>query len=175
MAEISGSGSKPSSKQRENYDRASNRYSRKFISKIPDIHSYRAGAELYSSTSSMLWVGSCGQFALDWFGLHSILVPPPGTMISCPTYSIFPGKRKSSSMHRNVLSTSFRSGSLAIFPLAVGGLFLALSMHELRLTGILRTSPFGDSQKLASTEFSEARLVRRSLYATVRSSCGGPR
>ena len=26
-----------------------------------------------------------------------------------------------------------------------------------------------------STEFSEARLVRRSLYATVRSSCGGPR
>jgi hypothetical protein len=43
-------------------------------------------------------------------------------------------------MHRNVLSTSFRSGSLAIFPLAVGGLFLALSMHELRLKGILRTS-----------------------------------
>jgi hypothetical protein len=42
-------------------------------------------------------------------------------------------------MHRNVLSTSFRSGSLAIFPLAVGGLFLALSMHELRLTGILRS------------------------------------
>src|SRR5215218_258083 len=124
-----------------------NRNSRKFISTIPDIHSYRAGAELYSSTSSMLWVGSCGQFALDWFGLHSILVPPPGTMISCPTYSIFPGKRKSSSMHRNVLSTSFRSGSLAIFPLAVGGLFLALSMHELRLTGILRTSPFGDSRK----------------------------
>ena len=124
-----------------------NRNSRKFISTIPDIHSYRAGAELYSSTSSMLWVGSCGQFALDWFGLHSILVPPPGTMISCPTYSIFPGKRKSSSMHRNVLSTSFRSGSLAIFPLAVGGLFLALSMHELRLTGILRTSPFGVSRK----------------------------
>jgi hypothetical protein len=109
-----------------------NKNSRKFISTIPDIHSYRAGAELYSSTSSMLWKGSCGQFALDWFGLHSILVPPPGTMISCPTYSIFPGKRKSSSMHRNVLSTSFRSGSLAIFPLAVGGLFLALSMHELR-------------------------------------------
>src|SRR5215203_1365696 len=116
-----------------------NRNSRKFISTIPDIHSYRAGAELYSSTSSMLWVGSCGQFALDWFGLHSILVPPPGTMISCPTYSIFPGKRKSSSMHRNVLSTSFRSGSLAIFPLAVGGLFLALSMHELRLRRILRS------------------------------------
>jgi hypothetical protein len=92
----------------------------------------RGCADLYSSTSSMLWKGSCGQFALDWFGLHSILVPPPGTMISCPTYSIFPGKRKSSSMHRNVLSTSFRSGSLAIFPLAVGGLFLALSMHELR-------------------------------------------
>jgi hypothetical protein len=43
-------------------------------------------------------------------------------------------------MHRNVLSTSFRSGSLAIFPLAVGGLFLALSMHELRLTGVLRSS-----------------------------------
>src|SRR5215208_5159130 len=67
-----------------------NRNSPTFISTIPDIHSYRAGAELYSSTSSMLWVGSCGQFALDWFGL--------------------PGKRKSSSMHRNVLSTSFRSG-----------------------------------------------------------------
>src|SRR5215213_10577303 len=104
------------------------------------VVSHRAGAEPYSSTSSMLWVGSCGQFALDWFGLHSILVPPPGTMISCPTYSIFPGKRKSSSMHRNVLSTSFRSGSLAIFPLAVGGLFLALSMHELRLRRILRSS-----------------------------------
>src|SRR5215203_82361 len=32
-------------------------------------------------------------------------------------------------------------------PLAVGGLFLALSMHELRLRGILRTSPFGHSRK----------------------------
>jgi hypothetical protein len=46
---------------------------------------------------------------------------------------------------------------------------------QVRGIEILRTSPFGDSQKLASTEFSEARLVRRSLYATVRSSCGGPR
>src|SRR5215217_3063786 len=43
-------------------------------------------------------------------------------------------------------------------PLAVGGLFLALSMHELRLTGILRTtSPFGHSRKFAFKEFSEVR------------------
>jgi hypothetical protein len=142
---------------------ARNRNSRKFISTIPDIHSYRAGAELYSSTSSMLWVGSCGQFALDWFGLHSILVPPPGTMISCPTYSIFPGKRKSSSMHRNVLSTSFRSGSLAIFPLAVGGLFLALSMHELRLTGILGSSSLQASHRAQpqAPQSGMAQLLRR--------------
>src|SRR5215208_1916357 len=107
-------------------------HSRKFISKILNIPPHRAGAEPYSSTSSMLWVGSFGQFALDWFGLHSILVPPPGTWISCPTYSLFPVKRKSSSRHRNVLSSNLRSGSLAMLPLSIGGLCLALSMHELR-------------------------------------------
>ena len=139
-----------------------NKNSRKFISTIPDIHSYRAGAELYSSTSSMLWVGSCGQFALDWFGLHSILVPPPGTWISCPTYSIFPVKRKSSSRHRNVLSSNFRSGSLAMLPLPVGGLFLALSMHELRLSG--RQLKFVDTSRPLSTErrgLGRRRIVSR--------------
>src|SRR5215210_2040326 len=78
----------------------------------------------------MWWVGSCGQFALVSPGTHSMTRWPSSSPASFPTYSIFPGKRKSSSRHRNVASSIFRFGGRAILP--PRRTWPALAAHSMR-------------------------------------------